>query len=125
MQTMYSGLAGSGCFTCVDLESGFIQLAVAKENRHLTASRFARGHLWQYRRCGFRLRVLPATFHRSVSDALFPVRGVKANDQSHSQSAPNSQSHENVLMTGLRVVLHRLLNADLTVNSHESQRCTQ
>ncbi|CAM9451084.1 unnamed protein product [Sphacelaria rigidula] len=77
MQAMYSSLAGSKHFTSVVLASGFFQLDVAKEDRHPTAFRDARGHLWPYQRCGFGLKVLPATFHRTVSEALLPAGGVK------------------------------------------------
>ena len=73
----HSGLAGSKYFTSVDLASGFFQLEVAKSDRHLTAFRDARGHVWQYQRCGFGLKVLPATFHRTVSEAPLPASGVK------------------------------------------------
>ncbi|CAM9861893.1 unnamed protein product, partial [Sphacelaria rigidula] len=112
MQTMYSGLAGSKYSTSVDLASGFSQLDVAKEDRHLTAVRDARGHLWQYQRCGFGLKVLPATFHRTVSEALLPAQGVKTWLDDILWPSATFAGH----MTGLRVVLYCLLKAGLTVN---------
>ncbi|CAM9721719.1 unnamed protein product [Sphacelaria rigidula] len=77
MQTMYSGLAGLRYLSIVDLASKLFQFQVAKEDRHITAFRDARGHLWQHQRCGFGLQVLSATFHRTVSEALLPARSVK------------------------------------------------
>ncbi|CAM9700258.1 unnamed protein product [Sphacelaria rigidula] len=121
MQTMYSGLAGSKYFTSVDLSSGFFQLEVAKEDRHLTAFRDAKGHLWQYQRCGFGLKVLSATFHRTVSEALLPAKGVKNWLDDILWPSATFASH----MAGLRVVLHCLLTAGLTANFQKSQWCTQ
>ena len=121
METMYSGLAGSKYFTSVDLASGFFQLEVAKSDRHLTAFRDARGHLWQYQRCGFGLKVLPSMFHRTVSEALLPARGVKNWLDDVLWPSPSFPTH----MTGLRVVLQFLMNVGLTVNFQKSQWCTQ
>ncbi|CAM9317514.1 unnamed protein product, partial [Sphacelaria rigidula] len=121
MQTMCSGLAGSKYFTSVDLASGVFQLEVAKEDRHLTAFRDARGHLWQYQRCGFGLKVLPATLHRTVSEALLSLRGVKNWLDDILWPSATFASH----ITGLRVVLYCLLKAGLTVNFQKSQWCTQ
>ncbi|CAM9923448.1 unnamed protein product [Sphacelaria rigidula] len=121
MQTIYSGLAGTKCFTSVDLASGFSQLEVAKEDRHLTTFCDARGHLWQYQRCRFELKVSPARFHRTVSEALLPARGVRDWLDDILWPSATFASH----ITGLRVALYCLLKAGLTVNFQKSQWCTQ
>ncbi|CAM9901154.1 unnamed protein product, partial [Sphacelaria rigidula] len=121
MQTTYSGLTGSKYFTSVDSASGFFQLEVAEEDRPFTAFRDARGHVWQYQRCRFGLTVRPATFHRPVSEALLPARGVKKWLGNILWPSATFAGH----MTGLRVVLYSLLKAGLTVNFQKSQWCTQ
>lgn len=114
---MYSGLVRSKHFTTIDLASGFFHFEVAKEDRHLTAFRDARGHLWQYQRCGFGIKVLPATFHRTISEAWLPTKGVKTWLDGILWPSATFTSH----MTGLRVALHCLLTAGLTVNFQKSQ----
>ena len=68
--------------------------------------------VWQYQRCGFDLKVLPATFHRTVSEAPLPARGVKNWLDDILWPSPTFPTH----MTGLTVVLQCLMNAGLTVN---------
>ena len=65
--------------------------------------------------------MLPATFHRTVSEALLPARGVKNCLDDILWPSPTFPTH----MTGLRVVLQCLMNASLTVNFQKSQWCTQ
>lgn len=48
-------MKGAGCFTSIDLSSGFTQLEIAEEDKHKTALRDAYGTLWELNRCGFGL----------------------------------------------------------------------
>ena len=72
--TIMDEMGHATCFTCLDLASGFLQLKIRKEDRHLTAFRDAEGKLWQYVRCGFGLKTVPAAFASYVGGQLMPVK---------------------------------------------------
>lgn len=56
-----------------------LKMEVAEEDRHKTAFCDATGKLWEYVRCGFGLKNLPAAFHTVVSQALgLPRKRVKS-----------------------------------------------
>ncbi|CAN0578805.1 unnamed protein product, partial [Laminaria digitata] len=65
----------AGCFTSIDLASGFTQLEIDEEDKHKTAFRDAHGILWELRRCGFGLKTLPAGFATFVGGSLGQLKG--------------------------------------------------
>ena len=56
LPTIFDEMGESNCCTCLDIASGFLQLTIRESNRHLTAFRDAERKLWEFVRCGFRLR---------------------------------------------------------------------
>lgn len=72
-------MVGSTCFFTIDLISGFLRLEIHKDDRHLTAFRSADGKLWEYVRCGFRLKSVPSAFANYLGGWLTSVnpKGVK------------------------------------------------
>ena len=60
--TIMDKMGQATCFICLDLASGFLQMTIRKEDRHLTAFRDAEAKLWQCVRCGFGLKIVPAAF---------------------------------------------------------------
>lgn len=64
MQRIFGGLKGIKYFTSINLASGFFHLSIQEGDRHLTAFCDARGHIWQYKRCRFGFKVLPAKLRR-------------------------------------------------------------
>ena len=66
-------LAGATCFSSLDLASGYWQVPVAEEHRHLTAF-MANGELWEWNVMPFGLTGAPATFQRMMLDVLGHLR---------------------------------------------------
>ena len=75
IEGIFDRLHGAKYFTAVDLASGFFQIEIAEEDKHKTAFRDADGKLWEYNRCGFGLKILPAAFAGYVARALGPLKG--------------------------------------------------
>ena len=74
LPTIFDEMGGSNCFTCLDIASGFLQLMIRESDRHLTAFREAEGKLWEFVRCGFRLKTVPSAFANYVGGQLTPVK---------------------------------------------------
>ena len=66
-------LSGATCFSSLDLASGYWQVPVADEHRHLTAF-MANGELWEWNVMPVGLTGAPATFQRRMLEALGPLR---------------------------------------------------
>ena len=61
-------MEGSKCFSSIGLASGFLQLDIHEDDRHLTAFRDADGKLYEYVRCGFGFKTVPSAFANYVGD---------------------------------------------------------
>ena len=72
-------MEGSTCLFSINLASGFLQLEINEDHRHLTAFRDADGKLWEYVRCGFALKIVPSAFTNYVGGQLMEVKskGIK------------------------------------------------
>ena len=75
IQSVFDDMKGAGCFTSIDMASGFTQLEIVEEDKHKTAFRDAHGALQEFNRCGFSLKTLPAGFAASVGGALGALKG--------------------------------------------------
>ena len=77
--TIYPEMNQSAYFSCLDLASGFLQLAIHEADRSLTAFRDAEGNLWEYARCGFDLKTVPLVFANYVGGSIMRVekKGVR------------------------------------------------
>ena len=66
-------------FTCLDLTSGFLQVAIHEADRQLPAFHDAEGKLWEYVRCGFGLKTVPSAFVNYVSGSIMEAtkKGVR------------------------------------------------
>ena len=79
LQHIMDEMEGSKYFSSIDLASGFLQLEIHEDDRHLTAFRDADGKLYEYVRCGFGVKTVPSLFANYVGGRLLPVKdmGIK------------------------------------------------
>jgi hypothetical protein len=70
-------LRGATCFSSLDLASGYWQVPVKEEHRHLTAFQ-ADGELWEWTVMPFGLCGAPATFQKMMQKILAPYRDFTA-----------------------------------------------
>lgn len=75
MYAPFSTVCSGPNYATPDSASVFFQLPVVERDRFRTAFQDAPGSLWEYNRCGFGLKILPAAFSRLVSDALGALKG--------------------------------------------------
>ncbi|CDJ69949.1 LOW QUALITY PROTEIN: OSJNBa0079C19.6 protein, related [Eimeria necatrix] len=74
IQTILELLAGAKYFSTLDLEAGFHQIRMAKEDRWKTAFRSVLG-LFEYQVMPFGLKGAPATFQANINAYLQPLLG--------------------------------------------------
>ncbi|CDJ67432.1 Gag-pol polyprotein, related [Eimeria necatrix] len=74
IQTILEMLGGARYFSTLDLESGFHQIRMAKEDRWKTAFRSVMG-LFEYKVMPFGLKGAPATFQANINAYLQPLLG--------------------------------------------------
>ena len=72
--TSWMKMEGSKYFFSIDLASGFLQLEIHEDDRHLTTFRDADRKLYEYVRCGFGLKTAPSAFASYVGGRLLPVK---------------------------------------------------
>ena len=77
LQYIIDEMEGLKYFSSIDLASGFLQLEIHEDDRHLTAFRDADGKLYEYVRCGFGLKTVPSVFANYVEGRLLTVRDIK------------------------------------------------
>ncbi len=110
-------LPGGGYFSRIDLKSGFWQIPLARESRHLTAF-YANGKLFQWKVMPFGLSGAPATFITLMNRVLDGYIGdfvfVYYDDIIIRSDDFESHLHH------IRLVMERLNNANLTINLKKS-----
>ena len=74
LQHIMDEMEGSKYFSSIDLASGFLQLEIHEDDRHLTAFQNADGNLYEYIRCGFGLKTAPSAFANYVGGRLILVK---------------------------------------------------
>ena len=74
IQTILELLGGAKYFSTLDLEAGFHQIRMAKEDRWKTAFRSVLG-LFEYQVMPFGLKGAPATFQANINAYLQPLLG--------------------------------------------------
>ena len=98
VQTILEMLGGARYFSTLDLEAGFHQIRVAKEDRWKTAFRSVLG-LFEYKVMPFGLKGAPATFQANINAYLQPLlgQGVIAYLDDVLIYSPDLQSHLDLL----------------------------
>jgi hypothetical protein len=72
IEELLDKLSGAACFSSLDLASGYWQVPVKEEHRHLTAFS-AEGELWEWCVMPFGLTSAPTTFQRMMNKLLAPL----------------------------------------------------
>ena len=121
IQSIFDGMKGAGCFTSIDLASGFTQLEIAEEDKHKTAFRDAHGTLWELNRCGFGLKTLPAGFAAFVGGALGSLKGNGVQNWLDDIIIYTKQVEGHLDL--VKQVLEKLSTAGLSVNFSKSWWC--
>lgn len=106
-------LSGKVYFTSLDLKSGYYQIPMAEDSRHLTAFVTPDGH-YEYARMPFGLVNAPAIFQHMINKALGKDRYDLAIPYMDDLLSPASSVDEGMLK--LRKILSSLLSAGLTLN---------
>ncbi|CDJ68079.1 OSJNBa0042D13.18 protein, related, partial [Eimeria necatrix] len=106
IQTILEMLGGARYFSTLDLESGFHQIRMAKEDRWKTAFRSVVG-LFEYKVMPFGLKGAPATFQANINAYLQPLlgQGVIAYLDDVLIYSPDLPSHVTLLQQVLRIFL--------------------
>lgn len=111
-------LPGGGYFSRIDLKSGFWQIPLAKESRHMTAF-YANGILYQWKVLPFGLSGAPVTFvtlmNRVLENYVGDFAFVYFDDII--LRSDNFEEH----LVHLRKVLEKLQHANLSINLKKSQ----
>lgn len=106
-------LSGKSYFTSLDLASGYYQIPVAEESRHITAFVTPDGH-YEYMRMPFGLVNAPAVFQSMINKALGPQRFELAIPYLDDLLSTGSSYEE--AFSKLEAILNLLRNANLTLN---------
>ncbi|CDJ35189.1 OSJNBa0042F21.10 protein, related [Eimeria mitis] len=106
VQTILEMLGGARYFSTLDLESGFHQIRMAREDRWNTAFRSVM-KLFEYKVMPFGLKGAPATFQANISAYLQPLlgQGVVAYLDDVLIYSPDLPSHVALLQQVLRIFL--------------------
>ena len=107
-------LSGSKWWSCLDMKSGYWQVDIAEEDRHLTAFAIPGGEQWQWRKLAFGLCNAPSTFTRLMqmvfSGLLWKIVILYLDDIiCHSKTFEEQ-------FTNLELVFERLRNSNLKLN---------
>ena len=108
-------LSGSKWWSCLDMKSGYWQIDIAEEDRHLTAFTIPGGEQWQWRKLAFGLCNAPSTFTRLMqmvfSGLLWKIVILYLDDIiCHSKTFEEQ-------FTNLELVFERLRRANLKLNA--------
>ena len=114
-------MEGSKYFSSIDLASGFLQLEIHEDDRHLTAFRDADGKLYEYVRCGFGLKTVPSAFANYVGGRLLPVKDKGIKNWLDDIAIPSKTLEDQWGL--LRETLECLRQGRLTVNRQKSHFC--
>ena len=106
VQTILDMLGGAKFFSTLDLEAGFHQIRMAREDRWKTAFRSALG-LFEYKVMPFGLKGAPATFQANINAYLQPLlgQGVIAYLDDVLIYSPDLSSHVQLLQIVLDIFL--------------------
>ncbi|KAL4132497.1 hypothetical protein QTP88_009636 [Uroleucon formosanum] len=77
ISTILDQLGKAKYFSCLDMASGYHQIALKPEDKHKTAFSTEKGH-FEFNRMCFGLKGAPATFQRSMNRILIGLNGVKS-----------------------------------------------
>ena len=107
-------LSGSKWWSCLDMKSGYWQLDIAEQDRHLTAFSIPGGEQWQWKKLAFGLCNAPSTFTRLMqmvfSGLLWKIVILYLDDIiCHSKTFEEQ-------FTNLEMVFERLRRAGLKLN---------
>ena len=108
-------------FSSIDLASGFVQLEIHEDDRHLTAFRDADGKLYEYVRCGFGLKTVFSAFVNYAGGRLLTVKDKGIKNWLDNIVIP-SKTLENQWGL-LQETLECLRQGRLTVNLQKSHFC--
>ena len=108
-------LSGSKWWSCLDMKSGYWQLDIAEQDRHLTAFSIPGGEQWQWKKLAFGLCNAPSNFTRLMqmvfSGLLWEIVILYLDDIiCHSKTFEEQ-------FTNLEMVFERLCRAGLKLNS--------
>ena len=71
---IYDEMDQSAYFSCLDLASELLQLMFDDADKYLTEFRDVEGKLWEYVRCGFRVKTVPSPFANYVGGGILKVK---------------------------------------------------
>jgi hypothetical protein len=74
IHNIFDKLGRARYFTALDCTSGYLQVSIAKEDRHKTAFSTANGHI-EFKRMPFGLKSAPSTFQRMINNVLSELIG--------------------------------------------------
>ncbi|KAL4091164.1 hypothetical protein QTP88_025901 [Uroleucon formosanum] len=77
ISTILDQLGKAKYFSCLDMASGYHQIALKPEDKHKTAFSTEKGH-FEFNRMCFGLKGAPATFQRLMNRILIALNGVKS-----------------------------------------------
>ena len=113
-------MEGSKYLSSIDLATGFLQLEIHEDDRHLTAFRDADEKLYEYVRCGFGLTVSSA-FANYVGGRLLPLKDKRIKNWLDDIAIPSKTLEDQWGL--LRETLECLRQRRLTVNLQKSHFC--
>ena len=119
--TIYDEMDQSAYFSCLDLASGFLQLAIHEADRHFTAFRDAEGKLWEYVRFGFGLKTVPSAFANYVGGSIMRVKKKGVRNWLDDMIIPTRTFEQQLEL--LRETFDCLRQGKLSVNLPKSEFC--
>ena len=121
LQHIMDEMEGSKYFSSIDLASGFLQLEIHEDDRHLTAFRAADEKLYEYVRCGFGLKTVPSAFANYVGGRLLTAKDRGIKNWLDDVAIPSKTLDDQWGL--LRETLECLRQGRLTANLHKSHFC--
>ena len=114
VEELMEEMAGATIFSKLDLRSGYHQIELEKESRHITTFRTHKG-LYQYKRLPFGLSSAPEVFQHTIQQVLEGIQGTKSIADDIIVYGRNQESHDQALLK----VFQRLREKGLTLNARK------